>query len=481
MNQDAAFDLVKSLTPNEKRFFRLQSGEDKNYLYVFDALDVMKAYDAEVLKKKLRNRKINISYEKNYLIKQILKVLRMISSGDSPLLQANSLVADVELLYAKRLFTQALQKINEAKQLTKKFDFWGIYLELLSVQKRILILAPAPEIEKIFAQMEEEQAHALALLNNLHEYISLNSRMHAVAMAGGGLMAEKDVALFKKLTATGIMSDEKYALSANAKMLFHAIKMGVSFFSGDLEGALLSNNNCIRTVEENPPLFEKNPQNYISQVTNSCIIMMNSKRYSEARSILNKMREIEHSFEFKPSYTVRADIFENCVKMEIAIASESGTIENITALTREITLGLQEFKKGISGYDNLIITYYLAFINYFDGKVSLTQKILNDIVNEKSKKLAADYYLHCNLLLALIHFEKGNYDLAAKILKGLKQEDNKLARFITGFVNNKKNEVHSERERKAVYENFRAEAEQWLKENQPIVFFPLLKWIDTKL
>src|SRR6218665_1530564 len=250
MSQDPAFDLVKSLTPNEKRFFRLQAGEDKNYLYVFDALDSMKEYDGDVLKKKLKNKKINVSYEKNYLGKQILKVLRNISSLDSPFLQTNSLMADVEILYSKRMLVAALQKTAEAKQIALKFDYFGLYIELLSIEKRIQILSPEPDIEKFFARLEKEQADVLAMLNNLYEYVSINSRIHAITVARGGLMRKEDVEAFESLLKGPAMSDIKNALSPSAKMLFYSIKMGYSFFSGDPETALVYNNECIKAFEE---------------------------------------------------------------------------------------------------------------------------------------------------------------------------------------------------------------------------------------
>ena len=481
MSQDPAFDLVKSLTPNEKRFFRLQSGEDKNYLYVFDALDSMKEYDGDVLKKKLKNKKINVSYEKNYLGKQILKVLRNISSLDSPFLQTNSLMADVEILYSKRMLVAALQKTAEAKQIALKFDYFGLYIELLSIEKRIQILSPEPDIEKFFARLEKEQADVLAMLNNLYEYVSINSRIHAITVARGGLMRKEDVEAFESLLKGPAMSDIKNALSPSAKMLFYSIKMGYSFFSGDPETALVYNNECIKAFEEHQPLFEKNPQNYVSMVANSCIIMMNAARYSEARALLAKLAEIESRFDFKPSYTVRSDIFETVMKLEIAIATQSGTFENITALTRQVTEGLQQYKKGLSEYDNLIISYYLAIINYFDGKVSNAQKILNEIVNEKARTMAEDYYLHSKLLLSLIHFEKENYDLSVKLVKNITADFNGLVKLIKDFVSNKKHEVYTEKDKKALYKKFRQTAEEWSKNNRPLLFFPILQWIDNKL
>ena len=52
------FNLIKSLTKSEKRFFKLssslQSGE-KNYLKIFDAIDEQDEYDEYALKDMFKN------------------------------------------------------------------------------------------------------------------------------------------------------------------------------------------------------------------------------------------------------------------------------------------------------------------------------------------------------------------------------------------------------------------------------------------
>ncbi len=70
------FKLVKSLTKNEKRFFKLYSnlynqGKNKNYLFLFELLDGMKTYNEEVFLDKIKSRikYSNLSQVKTYLVK----------------------------------------------------------------------------------------------------------------------------------------------------------------------------------------------------------------------------------------------------------------------------------------------------------------------------------------------------------------------------------------------------------------------------
>ena len=75
------FELIKSLTKSEKRFFKLQSSlqsGDKNYIRLFDTIDKMSEYDEEEVKSAFKGEKFikHLPSEKNHLYKVILKALR---------------------------------------------------------------------------------------------------------------------------------------------------------------------------------------------------------------------------------------------------------------------------------------------------------------------------------------------------------------------------------------------------------------------
>ena len=104
---DETFDLIKSLGANEKRFFqlfaKLRKGE-KNYMRVFSVMDKMKGYDARKISRQFAGTGVNLSSEKKYLQKQIMKSLRLFHSENSVELMVNNLLQDTELLLNHRHF-----------------------------------------------------------------------------------------------------------------------------------------------------------------------------------------------------------------------------------------------------------------------------------------------------------------------------------------------------------------------------------------
>ena len=102
-------DLVKSLSVNEKRYFALMQKEDsksKNYIKLFDAVN--QQVETKKIIAKFSGTKMNVSYEKSYLIKILLKSLRNFhesSSIDTIIYQA---LFDIEILLDKKLYVFCL-------------------------------------------------------------------------------------------------------------------------------------------------------------------------------------------------------------------------------------------------------------------------------------------------------------------------------------------------------------------------------------
>ncbi|HHG85707.1 MAG TPA: hypothetical protein ENJ82_13245, partial [Bacteroidetes bacterium] len=82
--QDDLYQLVTSLSRAEKRYFKIYAnrhviGKQNKYVMLFDLLDRQKSYDANLLRKKYPGS--NLSSDKNYLKKLLLKSMRAYRDG----------------------------------------------------------------------------------------------------------------------------------------------------------------------------------------------------------------------------------------------------------------------------------------------------------------------------------------------------------------------------------------------------------------
>lgn len=115
---DSTFQLVKSLTRNEKRYFKLYSGitkGSKNYMRIFDLMERQKEYDEALLKRKLSGAAFaeQLTYEKYYLRKMILKALRAYHAANDN--RFGNTISDLEILTEKAIPELFLPMVKKAK------------------------------------------------------------------------------------------------------------------------------------------------------------------------------------------------------------------------------------------------------------------------------------------------------------------------------------------------------------------------------
>src|SRR5207249_3313808 len=116
------FQLIPSLTKDEKRYFKLfadlQKGE-KNYLKLFKVIDGQTEYDETLVINDLQQEPF-IKYlpqAKKYLQALIVKSLRVFYAESSPEAQMKTLLHEVEILYEKRLYRQCRKALSKAKEI----------------------------------------------------------------------------------------------------------------------------------------------------------------------------------------------------------------------------------------------------------------------------------------------------------------------------------------------------------------------------
>lgn len=121
--RDKLFLLVKSMTKSEKRYFSIYTkmhikGDDNDYMKLFKAFEKQETLNENEIRQWLQGEKLMEHYAvtKSYLYDLILKAMRSYSkhSADKKVMD---ILQDVEFLYTKGIFDQALQLNRKAREL----------------------------------------------------------------------------------------------------------------------------------------------------------------------------------------------------------------------------------------------------------------------------------------------------------------------------------------------------------------------------
>ncbi len=143
--RDKLFQLVRSLSKSEKRYFSIYTqmhikGEDNDYMKLFKEFDRQEVLDEQKIKANLEGERFLEHYAvtKSYLYDLLLKAMRSYSKH-SPDKRVLDLIQDVEFLYGKGIFDQALQLVNKARDLSVESGLVAARDLILHWEKLILL------------------------------------------------------------------------------------------------------------------------------------------------------------------------------------------------------------------------------------------------------------------------------------------------------------------------------------------------------
>lgn len=414
MNQsDATYELVKSLSQNEKRYFRVfsaSSGNDKNYLRVFDVLDKMKTYDSKVLNKKLAGKKINISYEKNYLYKQLLKTLRTFYTESNAVIELQDTLKSIEVLYRKRLTAHCQKLVDKGTAIAKKFELWNYHIELLEWQYRIY--ARSGNYKKLMTFEKEGLVEKEALLDQSHAYGQVQRLIFSVmsiAQNQGGYINKQIEEELKNAINEAQLLLKNYKTSFRVSELSYSVIYIALHYLGDYKegyGYALKNYELYQQHEHFKIDSAFKFFACIGNLINRCI---NTRRYDDGLKYIHELK----TFVKRLSPFALQDIQQE--QMGAVFGYES-RILLATKRFAEALKAAKEFERDYSTKNlrkNILLTdsTNLARVYFANGLLRESLKRLNTTLNESPEGVKLEFFVYSHLLRLCIHVDLENYDV----------------------------------------------------------------------
>ncbi len=185
------WQLIKSLTSNEKLFFRRNytNGIQKKliYLRLFDAIAGQKIYDENEIIKKLSpaiNKK-NISFQKHYLQQQICDAVISYDNKNDPFYEIYNQIQLIRLYRKKGLLNEAHSVWKKATRQARKSEMFALLNILKSEFEKIVLFSSTQvkydEMLSIFKSNiigYDEYANLISLRDIYTEAILLKKKSH---------------------------------------------------------------------------------------------------------------------------------------------------------------------------------------------------------------------------------------------------------------------------------------------------------------
>ncbi|MEM1320912.1 MAG: hypothetical protein AAGG75_11690, partial [Bacteroidota bacterium] len=180
--KDDLYRLIQSMSKSEKRYFKLdtkKSGDQTNYLRLFDAINDMDEYDEEKLKKKFKGQKFikHLSQEKKYLYEAILRSMRNYNSDKSSVAQIKECLLDARYLYDRGLYDQSGKVLKKARKIAYLFEDHMAILEIVREEQRLVADSKRKTIEEDIEVLIKEKDATLKLIEEEFSYQDIYYRL----------------------------------------------------------------------------------------------------------------------------------------------------------------------------------------------------------------------------------------------------------------------------------------------------------------
>ena len=484
---DDLFQLIKSLSRNERRYFRLfsqlQKG-DKEYLNLFVALDKLKEYDEKKFKEKNREKAFvkNLAWRKHHLHNLILKSLE--SYHDSFDTEVYSLLHRNEVLYEKGLYKQCRKILNKAKAIAQKYEMFHIIFEILNWEDVI-----ASKLFEVDTQLNviQESKDNIVILSNLTDYKNILMEIYNLHHVIGVFRKPEEKKKLNHIITSKLWKSDSEAMTFKAKRHFYYSHFLYCFMNGDFKSGFEYTKKCVDSFLTQPEQIAYNSHFYIT-ATNAflycCTVL---KKHEEMFEAILKLNENKKHFT-KRSERAAATLLSY---HELGYYMMTGKIQKGLEAAKRIEMEMLEFDDIMSSLEKFSIYMNLAFLYFMAGKYKETIAWLYKIIGAGGLKARADFDSMVRIFYIIAQYEKGS---SAQFMKSLlrstyrflikREQMYKYEKIILDFIRKKLIRMNSGDDLVELLKGLREQLLAIQKdpfEGRPLEYFDLISWINSKI
>ncbi len=405
MKNEPLFELIEAMTMSEKRFFKIFSqrhviGETNDYQLMFDFIDKSDNISNEIIQKQPFAK--NLSAEKNYLYRLVLKSLNNYYYEFSTKMKVQNLIINAEILAYKGLEEQALKLLEKGENITYEAELYPHLITIKQTQFEILSkLNKHKESIDTMSQVKDINKK----YNNLNTLQTQSAKIYDLRQKKGNFRSTNEFAEFNEIINEFHQKEE---LPPKFQLFSLSISSAEAHSLKDYENELNTLKDIITLYESNTFLIEYSPKGYISSLYNLANTYRNLSKYDESVKILHKLSLKKSDKIISSSKKLIAFIFYLTNNLRLYIYLLSNKIELAVELYETVK---KEYYLHDENIDKIVVyEHYMLVIklNMLIKNYKEALKYSNIIINDNSFKKREDILTYVRLLNLIIHFELNN-------------------------------------------------------------------------
>jgi len=482
------FELIKSLSRSEKRYFKLYAirhiAKEKNeYLSIFERIDKQQEYDEPSLKSDTKH----FASKKEYLYRLVLKSLNAFHIEGSVETKLKELIHHANILHSKGLYAQYEKILNKALKIGYQYKKYTTTLEILT--KKIELVLEKPAIKGIREKLQElykERRELPQKLDSTYQYqeLYMNIFLSYIEIITGN--KEKGIKKLETNIKNPLLEDENKAIGYYSKISFYESYYLYHCAKNNLAEGYRYMAKAINIIERNPLLINDNPSKYIITLYNLAQLLIESRKYDEALQVIERLRKIPTH---QQPYIIK--IFAISYSLELDIYTKKGGFSKALSLVKNISQKLDQYDEKIDELCRSRLYFRIAYVYFGANQFNDTLDWLDKILYKQKPDLLEGIYALTKILQIITHYELGSDLLVESLIKStirlVGQKDTSFQISIVpllNFINNKLLRTKDTPELKDEIEQIKVKFRKNLKDpyvSDLLEFFDFIGWLDSKI
>jgi len=417
---DHLFQLIKSLTKSEKRFFKIYSsrhviGDKNNYVALFDVIDKQKVYDEEAIILRFAGEKFvnRLAVAKAYLSDLILKSMNTYHAKNTIDAQLMELLRNISFLFEKNLYTQADKSIRKAKKMALEYQKISILPEIVRWEKKVMNASfySGKKLTEIEALKEEEKSLLKQLLN-LNEFWLLDARLYYQYNLEGIIRTREDLKKIEWIIHSPLLKNEEQALSFPAQKLQYKIFSTYYFILRDFDKCYIYIAKLVRLFENHPQQLKHESLEYVQAVNNLLNMTGSMSKVEETEANIQKLRQMIQDREFQKSAPLQLKLFEAYYYHIINYYRNKKTPESGLKHIDAIEKGLNDYGNKVDEVGKIMLCFHAFQLCYEAEQPQMSLNWIGRILASPESDIHKDIYSFSKILNLLLHYqlnEDGTY------------------------------------------------------------------------
>lgn len=418
-SRDDLFQIIASLTRAEKRYFKIYAGRhviggQNRYVKLFDLIDRQTEYDHDKLRKSYKGD--NLSSDKNYLKKLLLKSMRAFRDGGHVRTRLQEFLEEAHFLKEKGLYDQCLRMLKKARKLAEEYECLYQLMEILDLERRLVKQTVDSKMQATQDNLATMQKETLQSISRELTFAHLYDRQFLYSRMGGsqeGDIPDLDLQLLEHSSAELISGP---GVSVETSIQYHSSRAIYFNLRKDYPQSLAEVREIVRFYEANPRVKEKNSDRYKIALSNLLVAANAADHHEDFPVTLEKIRALPAL-----SFDEEAETFQNLAFLELMYFMNSGQFDKVPAQAEQVDAALDQYADKINQARKhaLCLNFSLAFFIREEMRHSLSW--LGRILNHKSGDQRKDIQQAARILQLVIHLEAGNHDLIHSLLRSTRR------------------------------------------------------------